>query len=314
MDKNNSALQPVSPFISFRKNFYSLLSGAMAGALSRSAVAPVERLIILRQTNNQKYLNLSMFSSLFLMYKTEGFSSLFKGNGANCVRIAPFQAIEFFTFEYYKYIIDKFTHNFVYQLSDTSRYLICGALAGMTASTMVYPIDLCKTILAVQTQQNTKYKGIFRTIYTVFREKGFLSLYKGWGASMMGIAPYASLKLTFFQLLKNFFYGKDFDKKKMKSSMNLVFGALAGCLAVTVTYPTDFLRRRIQVRIFEESNTGINQKVKIVGMIKTIVKKEGIMIFYTGLGATYVKVMPSTALAFAINERLKKLFGVHSVN
>lgn len=35
--------------------------------------------------------------------------------------------------------------------------------------------------------------------------------------------------------------------------MNLWFGALAGCLAVTVTYPTDFLRRRTQVKIFEGS-------------------------------------------------------------
>jgi len=30
----------------------------------------------------------------------------------------------------------------------------------------------------------------------VYSEQGFLSLYKGWGTSMAGIAPYASLKLT----------------------------------------------------------------------------------------------------------------------
>lgn len=86
------------------------------------------------------------------------------------------------------------------KLDSTLRYLICGALAGMTASTCVYPIDLCKTILAVQTDPNTKYKGIFRTIYLVFQEKGFFALYKGWSTSMIGIAPYASLKLTFFQV------------------------------------------------------------------------------------------------------------------
>ena len=310
MDKNSQP-EPISPFISFRKNFFSLFSGATAGALSRSAVAPIERLIILRQTKNPKYVNVSLISSLGLMYKTEGFLSLFKGNGANCVRIAPFQAIEFFTFEYYKFIIDKLSHNRTFQLSNTSRYLICGALAGMTASTCVYPIDLCKTILAVQTQSNAKYKGIFQTIYLVFREHGFLALYKGWGASMIGIAPYASLKLTFFQILKNLFYGKNFDKRKISSSMNLCFGALAGCFAVTITYPTDFLRRRMQVRIFETKG---ETKIKIVDLVKNILKNEGFLVFYTGLGATYLKVMPSTALAFAINERLKKWFGVVSVN
>lgn len=304
--------KPISPFISFKKNFLSLLSGATAGALSRSAVAPIERLIILRQTKNQKYLNVSMCSSLSLMYHSEGFMSLFKGNGANCVRIAPFQAIEFFTFEYYKYIMDLLGYRTNYRINDTGRYLLCGALAGMTASTLVYPIDLCKTILAVQTQANSKYKGIFRTIYLVFKEKGFLALYKGWGASMIGIAPYASLKLTFFQLLKNFFYGKNVDKRKISSTMNLGFGALAGCLAVTVTYPTDFLRRRMQVRIFE--NQGKEEKIRIATLVKSIIKKEGYLIFYTGLGATYLKVIPSTALAFAINEKLKRLFGVLSVH
>ena len=304
--------KPISPFISFKKNFLSLLSGATAGALSRSAVAPIERLIILRQTKNQKYLNVSMFSSLSLMYHSEGFMSLFKGNGANCVRIAPFQAIEFFTFEYYKYIMDLLGYRTNYRMNDTGRYLICGALAGMTASTLVYPIDLCKTILAVQTQANSKYKGIFRTIYLVSKEQGFLALYKGWGASMIGIAPYASLKLTFFQLLKNFFYGKNVDKRKISSTMNLGFGAFAGCLAVTVTYPTDFLRRRMQVRIFE--NQGMEKKIRIGTLVKSIIQKEGYLIFYTGLGATYLKVIPSTALAFAINEKLKRLFGVLSVH
>lgn len=302
--------KPTSPFVSFQKNFLSLFSGALAGALSRSAVAPIERLIILRQTKNPKYMNHSLYSSLNLMYQTEGLLSWFKGNGANCVRIAPFQAIEFFTFEYYKFLLEIFSYKSNFHFNDTSRYLMCGALAGMTASTIVYPIDLCKTILAVQTHDKSKYKGIFKTIFLVFREKGFLALYKGWGASMIGIAPYASLKLTFYQLLKNFFYGKNFDRRKIKSSMNLTFGAMAGCFAVTVTYPTDFLRRRMQVRILE----GHNEEVKILDLVKNIVKKEGALMFYTGLGATYMKVIPSTALAFAINENLKKWFGVASVN
>lgn len=36
------------------------------------------------------------------MIKTEGYSSMFKGNGVNCLRIAPFQAIEFYFYEIYK--------------------------------------------------------------------------------------------------------------------------------------------------------------------------------------------------------------------
>lgn len=107
MSSNNQA--SASPFQNLSKNLWSLLSGAIAGAVSRSAVAPIERIIILRQTKNQKYVNLSFYQSLNTMYSSEGTKSLFKGNGANCIRIAPFQAIEFFMFEYYKHIVDKFT-------------------------------------------------------------------------------------------------------------------------------------------------------------------------------------------------------------
>ena len=49
-------------------------------------------------------------------------------------------------------------------------------------------------------------------------------------------------------------------------------------------------------------------------MTKGIIQKEGFFVLYTGLGATYLKVIPSTALAFAINERCKKLFGIASVH
>lgn len=107
MSSNNQI--SVSPFQSLAKNLWSLLSGAIAGAVSRSAVAPIERIIILRQTKNPKYVNLSFSKSLQTMYSSEGMTSLFKGNGANCIRIAPFQAIEFFMFEYYKHVVDKLT-------------------------------------------------------------------------------------------------------------------------------------------------------------------------------------------------------------
>lgn len=36
------------------------------------------------------------------MYSQEGLKSMFKGNGANCLRIAPFQAIEFYLFDLLK--------------------------------------------------------------------------------------------------------------------------------------------------------------------------------------------------------------------
>ena len=81
------------------------------------------------------------------MVETEGPTSLFKGNWTNCLRIAPFQAIEFFMFDFYK----SLAYNL--PINQTTQYLISGALAGMTSSLVVYPLDLTKTLLAVNTDK-----------------------------------------------------------------------------------------------------------------------------------------------------------------
>lgn len=86
------------------------------------------------------------------MCLTEGIVSMFKGNGVNCLRIAPFQAIEFYSYEFYKQKLSKILQNMNIQTTtntNTINYLVCGALAGVTATSIVYPLDLTKTILAI---------------------------------------------------------------------------------------------------------------------------------------------------------------------
>ncbi|EGR33619.1 mitochondrial carrier protein, putative [Ichthyophthirius multifiliis] len=255
--------QEKNTFLNKTDNLIRLLSGAVSGTLSRTAVAPIERLIILRQTKTPKYFQKSLLQSLLTMYKTEGITSLFKGNLANCLRIAPYQSIEFFTFDLYRYYIQN-----LFQIQKTSTYnttsmLFCGALAGMTAYTCVYPLDLAKTHLAIHTDSNTRY-SINQILSRIYQNEGFFGLYKGMSATLLG------------------------------------------CMAVTITYPTDFIRRRLQI-----TQIGNNQKVKLVQFATNIVKQEGFLTLYCGLMTTYVKIIPSTALAFAINEYMKNQFGIY---
>ena len=85
-------------------------------------------------------------------------------------------------------------------------------------------------------------------------------------------------------------------------------GAVSGCFAVTITYPTDLLRKRMQMQLSDGTNYKLNQ------MVMKIYQNSGLTGFYSGLLATYVKVLPSTALAFALNEQFKVLLGVINVN
>jgi hypothetical protein len=45
--------------------------------------------------------------------------------------------------------------------------------------------------------------------------------------------------------------------------------------------------------------------------MKIMYKESGFFVFYRGLFCTYAKVMPATAIAFMINEKLKRLRNLH---
>jgi hypothetical protein len=82
------------------KHIKLLVSGAIAGIVSRTATAPIERVKLLRQTNNVHYKGKSMLESFKFMIQKEGPLGAFKGNGANVVKIGPFSALEFFTYDF----------------------------------------------------------------------------------------------------------------------------------------------------------------------------------------------------------------------
>lgn len=58
-------------------------------------------------------------------------------------------------------------------------------------------------------------------------------------------------------------------------------------------------------------NPQFKGRVSIIGTIRSVVDKDGLRGLYAGLVATYIKILPSVALAFAINERLKNWFKVY---
>lgn len=65
------------------------------------------------------------------------------------------------------------------------RYFIGGALAGMTATAIVYPLDLARTIFACQTDKQRQYTGIFQIWRSLIKTGGITALYRGLGMTCM---------------------------------------------------------------------------------------------------------------------------------
>lgn len=155
---------------------------------SKTTVAPLDRVKILLQAHNRHYkqhgtqivfdkpnkmlswlfnfLNLytGVFSGLAKIVKFENLWALYKGNGAQMVRIFPYAATQFTSYEIYKSTFGNLMnqHHF-------SKFF-AGSAAGITAVLLTYPLDTIRARLAFQVTGEHKYSGIMHTAVTMFKE------------------------------------------------------------------------------------------------------------------------------------------------
>ena len=79
-------------------------AGGVAGAVSRTVVSPLERLKILFQIQSagRDAYKLSVGKALAKMWREEGWRGFMRGNGTNCIRIVPYSAVQFGSYNFYK--------------------------------------------------------------------------------------------------------------------------------------------------------------------------------------------------------------------
>ena len=85
----------------------SFLAGGIAGAVSRTVVSPLERLKILLQVQSgaaSEYKN-GIWGSLRKIWREEGMKGMLAGNGTNCIRIVPYSAVQFGSYNVYKPLV-----------------------------------------------------------------------------------------------------------------------------------------------------------------------------------------------------------------
>jgi len=279
-----------------------LFAGGMAGALSRTAVSPLERLKIIFQvqpTHTQtKYTG--VIQSLTLIRKEEGLIGYFKGNGTNVIRIFPYSAVQFAAYEWFaKWLLPPGQADLTPMLR-----LTAGGLAGLTSVIATYPLDLVRTRLSVQTEQDLKYKGIIDACSIIFKTEGIFAFYKGLSSTLMGVAPYVGLNFMVYETLKAFV------KKNVQSEPSTVqllsCGGISGAIAQTITYPFDVLRRKMQMQGFSSDH---QVYLNTWDCIKTTWRTQSFGGFYKGLIPNYLKVVPSISITFVVYENVKKWIG-----
>jgi len=262
-------------------DFINLISGGLAGAIAGTFVAPIERVIVLKQTA-LKNAHTSFYYNLKNIYQQENIRGFFKGNLVNMVRVIPFTSLEFYYFEKYRRIIQH--HKIVDAAWSTN--VLASSFAGMTALTLTYPLDTIRTLFSASNKLNNLVD-----IQNKIQQEGIKSLYRGLPVGVLGVMPYTAIKFSTFEYFRflNFL-------KWNENINNLIYGAMSGIIAVTVGYPFNLLRKKSQ----------ISQGESLTTIIKETYKNSNIRGFYYGLSLVYLKIVPYVSFTFAINNYIKK--------
>jgi len=258
-----------------------LISGAIAGSLSRTLTAPLE--LYKMQLQN----SFIPHSTIRAVLKKEGIRYLWKGNGINCMRLAPQYSINFAVFNHVK-------NNLLTNVKNENyKNLYSGILAGSIAVFCIYPFETIRTRFSLQTN-NSHYKNLSDCV----KKMKISEFYQGCGASLFGYGLYSGISYVFYFKFKTIF--NDYEKNIQK----LLCGGLTGVSSVSITYPTDLVRRRMQLQGFDNSVPVYNS---VSDCIKKIWRNEGIKGFYRGLKATYFKIFPTLAIQFWALETSQEL-------
>merc|ERR1712042_34478 len=236
--------------MSFAQDF---IAGGISAAVSKTAVAPIERVKLLLQvqavskqlTEAQKYKG--MVDCFVRIPKEQGFGAYWRGNLANVIRYFPTQALNFAFKDKYQSIflggVDKKTQFWRFFAGN----LASGGAAGATSLCFVYPLDFARTRLAADIGKGAgqrEFNGLGDCLVKVFKADGMGGLYKGFGVSVQGIIIYRAAFFGLYDAAKGML-------PDPKSAGLILSWAIAQCVTTVsgiISYPFDTVRRRLMMQ------------------------------------------------------------------
>jgi len=276
------------------KTLKQLACGGLAGGCARSVVAPIDRVKILMQTGflleGGQAKQPSIVELTKKIFYEEGITKFWRGNGVNCVRVFPYAAVQFVSYEKYKELVQGWFGTETFGMKER---LLSGSMAGATAASLTHPLDVMRVRLATQKE----LKGWGDCIKSISAEAGLKGFYKGYAPTVMSLAPFIAVNFSTFDYLKTNYGGDEPGPLRI-----LFLGGVAGLSAQTVCYPLDTIRRRMQVKGTHYTS--------IANAFSTIYEKETLRGFYKGMLPNAIKVVPNNGIRFLAYTYLTKWMGV----
>ncbi|CAN1815711.1 ADP,ATP carrier protein 1, mitochondrial [Linum perenne] len=295
------------------------LMGGVSAAVSKTAAAPIERVKLLIQNQDEmiKTGRLAQpYKGIGECFKRtiaeEGFGSLWRGNTANVIRYFPTQvskvlsqALNFAFKDYFKRLFnfkkdrDGYWKWFAGNLGS-------GGAAGASSLLFVYSLDYARTRLANDAKAAKKggerqFNGLVDVYKKTLASDGIAGLYRGFNISCVGIIVYRGLYFGMYDSLKPVLLVGTLQDSFFAS---FALGWLITNGAGLASYPIDTVRRRMMMT----SGEAVKYKSSL-DAFKQIVKNEGTKSLFKGAGANILRAVAGAGVLAGYDKLQLIVFG-----
>jgi solute carrier family 25 (adenine nucleotide translocator) protein 4/5/6/31 len=290
-----------------QKSFVTdLLAGGVSAAVSKTAVAPIERVKLLLQVQaastqiaaDKQYKGI--VDAFVRIPKEQGMASFWRGNLSNVIRYFPTQALNFAFKDKYKQLFQHWDAK-----TDFWKFfagnLASGGAAGATSLLFVYPLDFARTRMAVDVGKgkDRQFTGLAQCIGSIYKKDGFRGVYQGFNISVAGIIVYRAAYFGGFDTAKSMLIR---DPKKATFWQNWAIAQVVTTGAGIISYPFDTVRRRMMM----QAGRGEVLYTSSIDCWRKLAAAEGYRAFFKG---AFSNILRGTggALVLAFYDEIQKL-------
>ncbi|OVA11346.1 Mitochondrial carrier protein [Macleaya cordata] len=190
-----------------------------------------------------------------------------------------------------------------------AKELVAGGVAGGFAKTVVAPLERIKILFQTRRSEFQSI-GLLGSFKKIANTEGILGFYRGNGASVARIVPYAALHYMAYEQYRRWII-ESFPDVGRGPVLDLMAGSFAGGTAVLFTYPLDLVRTKLAYQVIQSSRLNIKgphgEQVYrgISDCFSKIFKESGIRGLYRGVAPSLYGIFPYSGLKFYFYEEMK---------
>ncbi|KJP87794.1 hypothetical protein AK88_02550 [Plasmodium fragile] len=263
----------------------TFLTHGGSNLISKLIVCPLERIVIIRQTQPFFFRNVLHHSPFTYsnivrgIYAKQGLTSLWWGYHASIWNFLSFSLFRLLFYDNIKYNLSIENSKKDYL---TTFFLLY--TSSCFAAVIAYPLDTIHNCIALnhETVKNKKLtnRGILLFIYDLILKKKIKHLYAGYSLCILNFIPYLLISIKLNEIFTKYFIefnshekNGDFKQggeqdahtdisedyqgllKKTPNVLSYIFlGVLTGYISQVATYPLETIRRKYQYHVMYEKN------------------------------------------------------------